>query len=283
MKKIHRVALCISGQPRSIKEAYPYIKRNIIDCNENVDIFAHCWFNTENAGKQYKETSNTMGNKKVPLENSNTPALIQQLYSPIKMITEPQQDFTEQSKLFPEIPRDATNTFGSLSMWTSIKKANDLKLSFEYENSFTYDYVIRARFDCIPLKKIKVSSLNKESIHCQGVTDNANITIYDQIIIGSSKNINGVSSIVDNIFEYINKTNFWNNEYILKYYLESNNIAIKTHSWFVVLIRQETALSAILSSLKNYAKSEILKLASKSIKSIPYLGNKYILWRIKHK
>lgn len=279
IKSKPRIALCLSGQPRSIREAYPYIKRNIIDCNSNVDVFVHSWFNAENVGNEYKETSDTMGNKQIPLENPDTPALIRQSYNPIEMILEPQQDFTEESKLFPEIPRDSTNTFGSLSMWTSIKKSNELKTAYEQKNGFLYDYVIRARFDCIPLRKIKVSQFDTNAVHGQGVIDGKNITLYDQIIIGSSKNMNSVSAIADNIFDYLPKVNLWNNEPILRYHLQSNHIPIKTHSWYVVLIRQETATSAIRASLKSYTKSEFFKFVSRSVKVLPFFGNKYTAWR----
>lgn len=277
-KKPH-IALCLSGQPRSIKEAYPYIRRNIIDCNENVDVFVHSWFNAENAGKKYKETSDTMTGKEVPVEDLNTPRLIEELYKPLRMELEPQQDFTAQSQLFQEIPRDATNTFGSLSMWTSIKKANQLKSEYEQDNNFTYDFVIRARFDCIPLRKIKVSQLDTNAVHGQGITDQSSITLYDQIIVGSSKNMDYVSDIIDHIFNYLPKVNLWNNEHILRHHLQANNIPIATHSWYIVLIRKETAMSAIRASAKNYLKSDFVKALSKGIKAVPLFGNKYAAWR----
>ena len=37
-----KIALCLSGQPRSVEKGYEFVKRNILDGND-VEIFCHSW------------------------------------------------------------------------------------------------------------------------------------------------------------------------------------------------------------------------------------------------
>jgi len=46
-----KIALCLSGQPRFFERGYEFIKKNIIDPNDNVDIFTHLWFDKSDVGK----------------------------------------------------------------------------------------------------------------------------------------------------------------------------------------------------------------------------------------
>ena len=46
-----KVALLFSGQPRFVKETYPFIKQNVID-NYDVDVFSFLW--EVDSNKPYK-------------------------------------------------------------------------------------------------------------------------------------------------------------------------------------------------------------------------------------
>ena len=37
-----KIALCLSGQPRCVKEGYEYYKKNLLD-HYDVDVFCHVW------------------------------------------------------------------------------------------------------------------------------------------------------------------------------------------------------------------------------------------------
>ena len=37
-----KIALCLSGQPRCVKQGYEFVKRNILDGND-VTVFCHVW------------------------------------------------------------------------------------------------------------------------------------------------------------------------------------------------------------------------------------------------
>lgn len=275
MKKKPRIALCISGQPRSFMEAYPYIKKNLIDCNPNVDVFLHCWFNAENAGQAYRKTSNTMTGLQTPIEKLNTPELLRSLYKPTLMLVEPQVDFTERALQHPEIPRDTTNTFGSISMWTSIKRCNDLRKQYENTNGFTYDYVIRHRFDCIIPRKIHVTRLQKGVLHGHAIDLDGPVCLYDQTFIGSSDELDSIAGLVNLIDAYLPKVNLWNNERMLAYHLQLNKIPVQIHRWYPILVRGESARAALMRGILNYAKSEVVRAISLTVQAIPLLGTVY--------
>ena len=40
-----KIAVCFSGQPRSLEAAYPYYKKNLFDPNPDaqIDVFCHSW------------------------------------------------------------------------------------------------------------------------------------------------------------------------------------------------------------------------------------------------
>ena len=48
-----KIALCLSGQPRGIPYSCQQILDNIINVNENVDVFLHTWFDPNDIGKSY--------------------------------------------------------------------------------------------------------------------------------------------------------------------------------------------------------------------------------------
>lgn len=260
-----RVALCISGQPRSFEAAFPYIKKNLIDCNPNVDVFLHFWYDEKNIGKEYKDTSDSVKIGGIPIEMAGTPERIKELYEPVCIQYEPQEDFSADAQRFPDI--FATNKFSSLSMWTSIYRCNELKRNYERETGNTYDYVIRMRFDVIILVKILVKNIEKEFIHsfpllCLFDEYGKKIpSLSDQILISSSRNMDVVSSLIDDIFIYLpgvcvaTKTRAVFNESILYYYVTKNNIPIKTHwSWHTILVRKESARLAISRTIFWYIK-----------------------------
>ena len=106
-----KIALCLSGQPRSFEKGYEYHYKNIIE-NNDVDVFIHCW--------------------DTKYENQ-----LVELYKPKKYSFEKQIIFDEQNKRQHIIE----------SRWYSAKQVNDLKKQYEADNNFKYDFVMSSRFD----------------------------------------------------------------------------------------------------------------------------------------
>lgn len=145
-----RVALCISGQPRSVESGWECLK--IIFEKNNPDVFVHTWWDDEYLDEGVL-TSHT--GKEINI-HKDTLKVIEDLYNPISMVVDSPKDVFDGSD--NELRRDRIVNPKNLensnniiynwnSMWWSLKQSIDLKKGFEVDNKFLYDVVIRARFD----------------------------------------------------------------------------------------------------------------------------------------
>jgi len=115
-----KIALCLSGQPRCVKQGYEYHKKNLLDYYD-VDVFCHVW---EAPGVEEVE-----------------------LYQAIAtMIEKPlTNDLSKYTRVPPPQPnwkvKDPARAAWNLTY--SLMKANELCQSWEEK----YDWVIRSRYD----------------------------------------------------------------------------------------------------------------------------------------
>lgn len=118
-----RIALQISGQPRAYVKGYEYLKKNLLDRYENVDIFIHTWKN-----KVYDYYD------------------VKTLYNSTRFEVEPPN--SSMDHLYPNTP-DASRwpPTATISSFYSIFRANQIRVEWETFHGFTYDVVIRTRFD----------------------------------------------------------------------------------------------------------------------------------------
>jgi hypothetical protein len=118
-----KIALCLSGQPRSLQEGFHYHSRNLIEEFE-VDVFVHSW-------------------------NSDFNGKVLRLYKPTKHKFEDYL-FGKEHDIKYEYEggrHDAWPPRNALHGFYSIYQANRLKCEYEKENGFVYDWVVRSRFD----------------------------------------------------------------------------------------------------------------------------------------
>lgn len=119
-----KIALCLSGQARSVDEGHKYWQKNLIDIYD-VDVFTHSWYGP-------------VGSK-----GSN----LQRLYLPI------QSDYDEPfsaSLIRDKYPRVASEQFpavNTVSMFYSIYRSNLMRKEYTLHTGVEYDVVIRGRFD----------------------------------------------------------------------------------------------------------------------------------------
>jgi hypothetical protein len=116
-----KIALCLSGQPRSYKKAYEFVKANLLD-RYSVDVFLHTWEN--------------------PVYNPND---VIDLYKPVEYMIEPplKGDFDSQYKSVNPVKHPPRFTISYYySMWQSCF----LKIKHETATK-AYDWVVRSRFD----------------------------------------------------------------------------------------------------------------------------------------
>lgn len=190
------VALCLTGQMRTYRECYTYLKENIIEPLKP-DIFIF----TENITGISNHAIDDSGhrNESVTYETLNT------LYQPKKVkIIEPLNQHKSSFKgvEVPEILKEhePNHWHGSIPYFYKICKCNDLKKEVEQENSFRYDMVIHTRPDLRireKLPQLVTSDLDKlwHSIALEkGVSD--------KLAVSNSDNMNYYASVWDHLTEY---------------------------------------------------------------------------------
>lgn len=134
-----RIAVCLSGQPRTIE----YAKKSILSffedrTNDTFDFFCHAWdYNTW----KVVSVSNSVVYSKAP-EPVDTDWLIEQLecFNPVVYEIQNSDVITKNEKY---------RNIGWASLFYSAMKANHLKRLHEMKNNFRYDLVVRGRFDMI--------------------------------------------------------------------------------------------------------------------------------------
>lgn len=211
-----KVALCISGQPRSVIETFPYIKEHILDVN-NPDVFVHSWIDAEAKGKRYVAACGDSASFPIP---DNVPEVISDLYKPTVAKYQPQIQFDELNY--------ATNKF------MFIRPANTLSQNYSKQQVFQllklygkeYDAVIRMRFDWAIQTPIDASTVDLNAItmpndcpHHRGYND--------QFAIGNSTNMQIYGHLYDAMPDLFNVQNVpFCDEVLLFQHLENNNVPV---------------------------------------------------------
>lgn len=213
-----KVAVCLSGQPRGARETFPYIYNHIIRPN-NADVFFHANFDSENLTMEKTH----LGRGDCTLDKGIIDDLVQ-MYKPLAYLVEKPRDFYKPSITVPEKRIKMSKDYNPIDGWTdkehshhvmkqlmsmyySIFKANELKENYSTEKGFTYDYVIRIRFDIVPLEPILCSTLDPHFLHYQDM-GHPEGQISDWINISSNMVMNIYSSIYTH-FEYINSFEYF--------------------------------------------------------------------------
>lgn len=200
-----RVALCLSGQPRKAIENFTAIYKNIIAPND-ADVFIHMNYDSNN---NYIIKSHI--DKGVCTYEDNISAKIIELYNPKRYLIESPKHFKNPNVNLPESQLDAhyeMNKSKQLSrsqikehvvsnlhsMFYSIFKANELKQVYANENGFTYDYVIRLRFDACPSTPLQCELYNPNYIYYEEMGQIDDL-ISDWFNFGNNAIMNVYSSI----------------------------------------------------------------------------------------
>lgn len=213
-----KVALCISGQPRSALKTFSYVKKNIIDIN-NTDVFMYLNFDKNNTymEKRHKDNGQCKTEKNIDQK-------LIKLYNPKKVIVEGQKEFKNPNIHICEKRindnRKMNNRQGwddkqlrdydikcCYSMFYGIYKCNELKELYALENNFVYDYVIRLRFDVTPMKPLICKDYEPDFIYTIDGKCHDQI-IHDWINFGSNMIMNIYASMFLNL-EYINQYRFY--------------------------------------------------------------------------
>jgi hypothetical protein len=188
-----RIALCLSGQPRTLKYAAPSIL-NFFSDTHTYDYFCHAWdYNN------YKKKSD--GISWTPNELIDKDELTNDLaiFNPKSIQIHGKCD----------LPR--TYNYWS-SLFYSAWCANHLKKKYEIENDFRYDLVIKLRYDLVfnPGRRFKLNHPleNDLEIYCMHHErmpyEYMRPNFSDIIYYGSSRAMDGLSDV----YKFLNSNRF---------------------------------------------------------------------------
>lgn len=197
-----KIALCLSGQPRYLQIGYKHLYENIIS-KYDVDVFSHIWFDESLVNKDIEFS--IPYNRSHKWEKDVDKKLID-LYKPKKWLFEQPKQFSLENFLGANFEAIAPNNV--LSMFYSIKQANNLRQQYELEKNIQYDLVIRSRTDCVLNINLNLHQVNKNTIYCYGLDQTMfnNFKICnDQFAIGD-RGVMDIYCELYNLLEYYWKT-----------------------------------------------------------------------------
>jgi len=221
-----RVALCFSGMPRFVEEAFPYWKQSLLDPYQP-DVFVHTW---ENTGPSYNNLRQTLLT----------------LYNPRALTIQAPQTFDVsiyRDRIWPH----RTTPSNQVSQYTSIKRSLELRRQWETQHEFEYDIVIRARFDWY-LKEADLEVNDKINVahtptllnHRFQFQGQPHVGISDQFAYGSSRNMTIYSQLVDNMPRlYQDHGIDFCGELFLKAHLLYHQLDVKEHRWTNGMVRSD--------------------------------------------
>lgn len=202
------IAICFSGQLRSLDLSYKNISKFLNENFENYKIFAHIPEN-KHINQEFMEyfpnsiyvVEKDLKIKKTKLKN---------------------QQFKSVKPKFKNNLKKAK--IAHMQQLYGIFKSNQLKTLYEKENNILFDWVVRCRSDIkfynsnLDLPNMKNQYLYTPNFHSWG-------GINDRFVVSSSKNMD----VFSNLFNYVkvSEVEGFNAESIFKNYLVSKNIELK--------------------------------------------------------
>ena len=200
-----RIALCMHGLCTgkndkgdfvSFSKSHDYLKRNIIEPSENVDVFIHTW-----------------------AEDGDIITNTTDVYAPKRALFEKQILFDHNK----------TKLHSTRSRWYSYKKVVQLKADYEKQNNFTYDYVLVARFDNCFLTPFSFSEYDSDSFYSSNWAFPHNIDGFlDYWFLSSSEIMDRFSSLYDKMDEYLhNDKIILSNHSLAKHHADKLNLKQK--------------------------------------------------------
>jgi hypothetical protein len=204
-----KIALCISGKPRSSMFCYPYIYDAFMNNKHQVDVFIHSW----------------------------NQCRVLDLYKPKKL--EINSDSEALNMLLPMLNLNGIKIEGNVQnnilMYYSIKRCFDLIDS-------EYDVIIRARFDLLLQPKFNIETiltdLKNKKYDIYIPNEEFNMGGYnDQLAIGTLDTMKIYSDTFFNLNKFAHELGRWHPETFLGQQLKENNINVHQTHWDYRLVR----------------------------------------------
>ena len=218
-----RIALLLPGHPRTYKQTYESLKKNLLDVYQQVDIFIWCWdelgfWTPDNSDGSVPEYGIYGSSGKVNQED------LLNLYKPkafkIEKISDHKQKILNFQDKIIEKRYPHVRPFNNVSCWYGIYKCDLLRRKYEEENGFTYDIVVRGRFD---LELTKPLTLTDRFTFPSDIWGNPNADGYDDsIFFGSGSTMKDICDLVANIEEIAKGIVRWDSHSAFKYWVDKH-------------------------------------------------------------
>lgn len=242
MQNKPRIALCLSGEPRSSMACFPYIYETFLKDNKfyNIDVYIHTW-----KGFRALDLYNP---KEYVIEPIEVESYVTNLVKDLNLSFPPSvQTMVSASNNFTSRINPFINT---LLMLSSMSKCYNLIKE-------PYDIYIRCRPDIffhkpLDLRYIILDILHKQEydiyIPYKSFNKNDINILTDQIAIGNFKSMDIYFNLLNNLNSILQKRPIWGIEKHIKPYLIENNISIRSYPGNFDLVRQ----SKIITNNSNF-------------------------------
>jgi hypothetical protein len=224
-----KIAFLLSGKPRYIKTGFKFFNTNFLSLFNNIDVFAHAWYNPETLEEQ-KAKVDWKG--VISADDQDSDKLIQQLYRPKRSIIEPQITF--------DLPRDYNFDAGHkqshqvhYSMFYGIKKAFELMELHEQENNFKYDLIVRTRYDFYLGSPLNIYNFDPNYYYTTNTSKFwypffDDVAVADVIAWGSRDLVIKSKNVFNYLdYMYTEKNVRFSQETLLGYWLHAQNVPVK--------------------------------------------------------
>ena len=217
-----KLALCLTGQPRDIKNSLKNIK-NSWDKNQDVDFFFHGWRGENNVPFRLDTPSD------VYTDDLFDYAI--DILNPVDHIIEDQIEFNKEYNDSVHWrcyhPVFNTKPYQNIqSQFYSNMMCNKIKSNAEKKGNFKYDAVLKCRFDYLFGREYDIS---KYDLSCMNVKSDCKHTEYaigDHTALSNSDNMNVYADLYNNLDKYYEMGVEFNPEVILGYHIHYNNIPV---------------------------------------------------------
>ena len=216
-----RVAICLSGELRSIRRCLPAMRINLLDNFDDYDIFYHTW----NDDPDLNELSQLV----------RTGHLKDLMIEPRITLDEKNYHLRKRSEVFIQ---------GFLRQLYCLKQCNDLKKKYELDNAFTYDVVIRLRPD------ILIDSFEYDVNLFTNLSSSVYIPDHDswhgyndRFYYSNSPNMDKLSDRLLQVDDYFNMGGLIHYETFFKYIVDVNGLTVKSMPSRSALLRTSGELN----------------------------------------
>ena len=224
-----RVAVIFTGLPRTLEIGFLFHRNYLIE-PFGADVFVHTW-DVENAGYRFNKNTNILNTGRVlsttsdispSCFNGDVKSFIENKMCAKNYAIESYSDFENRN--------GGDNCTAMVYSW---QKVNDLKKTYENENNFKYDLVIKVRTDILVhtyLDDAEISDSKNILYVGSHINENAyvkyhmsNSSVPDCFAFGSSELID----VYCDCIETLKKGTTLKSESLLGLHLKENNIAHK--------------------------------------------------------